>query len=49
MAVGPITAGALGDLGVGVDVVPEEASFDKALLALSVYWYVESGFKRYLH
>jgi len=44
VAIGPVTAVALNELGVKVDVVPEEASFEKALLALSVYWHGESSF-----
>ncbi len=38
VAIGPITAAALNEIGIEVDVLPEEATFGKALLALSLYW-----------
>jgi uroporphyrinogen-III synthase len=38
VAIGPITAAALDEIGIKADVIPEEATFEKALLALSRYW-----------
>lgn len=38
VAIGPTTAEALKELGVKVDVIPEDYLFDKALSALAEYW-----------
>ncbi|MCW4005317.1 MAG: uroporphyrinogen-III synthase [Candidatus Bathyarchaeota archaeon] len=38
VAIGPVTAEALEDLGVVVDVVPEKHLFEDALLALARFW-----------
>lgn len=43
VAIGPITAAALNEIGIKVDVMPEEATFEKALLALSRYWNDQSA------
>ena len=37
-AIGPTTAEALKEMGVKVDVVPEDYLFENALAALAVYW-----------
>jgi len=38
VAIGPVTAGALAELGVKVDVMPEKHLFKEALAALARYW-----------
>ncbi len=38
VAIGPTTAEALRELGIQVDVVPEDYLFEKALAALAEYW-----------
>jgi uroporphyrinogen-III synthase len=38
VAIGPTTAEALGEMGVKVDVMPEDYLFEKALAALAKYW-----------
>jgi uroporphyrinogen-III synthase len=38
VAIGPTTADALNEMGVEVDVVPEDYLFEKALAALAEYW-----------
>ena len=38
VAIGPTTAEALKELGIEVDVVPEDYLFEKALAALAAYW-----------
>ena len=38
VAIGPTTAEALKEMGVKVDVIPEDYLFEKALAALAEYW-----------
>ncbi len=38
VAIGPTTAEALTELGIKVDVIPEDYLFEKALSALARYW-----------
>ena len=38
VAIGPVTAGALAELGVKVDVMPDRHLFEEALAALACYW-----------
>ncbi len=38
VAIGPTTAEALKEIGVKVDVMPEDYLFEKALEALAKYW-----------
>jgi uroporphyrinogen-III synthase len=38
VAIGPVTAGALGEMGVKVDVMPDRHLFEEALAALARYW-----------
>jgi len=38
VAIGPVTAGALADMGVTVDVMPDRHLFEEALAALARYW-----------
>jgi hypothetical protein len=42
VAIGPITALALNELDINVDVMPEEATFEKAVSALSQHWNKEN-------
>lgn len=41
VAIGPVTAETLCDLGLRVDVMPEKYTFEEALLKLAQYWNVE--------
>ena len=43
MAIGPTTAEALKELGIKVDVMPEDYLFKKALSALAEYWSANSA------
>jgi uroporphyrinogen-III synthase len=38
VAIGPVTAGALAEMGVKVDVMPDRHLFEEALAALARYW-----------
>jgi uroporphyrinogen-III synthase len=38
VAIGPTTAQALMEMGVKIDVMPEDYLFEKALAALATYW-----------
>jgi len=38
VAIGPVTAGALAEMGVKVDVIPDKHLFEEALAALALYW-----------
>lgn len=42
VAIGPITALALNELDINVDVTPKEATFEKAVSALSQHWNKEN-------
>ena len=41
VAIGPTTADALKEMGVKVDVMPEDYLFEKALAALASYWSID--------
>ena len=38
VAIGPVTADALADMGVEADVMPDKHLFEEALVALALYW-----------